>query len=130
VTGGVTIAVAGTLAMGVAEGVAMGATEVVAGEAAGSVAGGVVGGVAGEVTEAGTENNSKSLTKIGIAVTRDSVACGWAMLRVIPKVEERTYKRKIRMAQMDIPCRAGKKNMRGSSGRLTSSIREAPGENK
>jgi hypothetical protein len=105
---GVAIAVAGGVESGVAAGVEIGFVEGVA------VAGGVVIGAAGGAVAAGTENNSKSLTRIGIDGTGDSAACGHAKLGKIPRDEDRTIMRKIPMAQRSFPCRAGEKNMRGS----------------
>jgi len=61
---GVAMAVAGVVATGAAEGVAMGLAEEVA------------TGPAGEVAREIAENNSKSVTRIGIEVTGDSVTCG------------------------------------------------------
>jgi hypothetical protein len=108
---GVAIAVAGGVESGVAAGVEIGFVEGVA------VAEGVVIGAAGGAAT-GTENNSKSLTRIRIDGTGDSVACGHARLGKIPRDEDRTIMRKIRMAQRNFPCRAGEKNMRGSLGQV------------
>src|SRR5712692_7213837 len=108
--------VAGGVASGVASGVAAGVEIGVAGGAEIGVAGGVAGGVASEVAAAGTKNNSKSLTRMGIDGTGDSAACGCAKLREIPEAEVRTKKKKIRMAQANSPWRAGEKNMRDSVG--------------
>jgi hypothetical protein len=129
VAGGVEIGVAGGVAIGVAGGVAIAlAGGVESGAAVGveigvvggvAVAGGVVIGVAGGTAAAGTENNSKSLTRIGIDGTGDSVACGCVKLGEIPKAEDRTIMRKIRMAQRSFPCRTGEKNMRGSLGQVS-----------
>jgi len=133
---GAAIGVAGGVAMGVVEAEAIGVAEGVAIGVAGgvdigiaervtiAVAGGVVAGAApiaaaGGVAAGGTENNSKSLMKMGIDGTGDPVACGIAKLRGIPKAEDRTIKRKIRIAQVNFPCRTGEKNMRGSLGRVS-----------
>jgi hypothetical protein len=129
VAAGVEIGVAGAVAIGVAEGVAIAvAGGVVSGAAAGveigvmgavAAAEGVVTGAAGGAAAAGTENNSNSLMRIGIDGTGDSVACGRAKLGEIPRAEDRTIMRKIRMAQRNFPCRAGEKNMRGSLGQVS-----------
>ena len=129
VAAGVEIGVAGGVAIGVALGVAIAlAGGVESGAAAGveigvvggvAVAEGVVIGAAGGAAAAGTENNSKSLTRIRIDGTGDSVVCGCAKFWGIPKAEDRTIMRKIRMAQRSFPCRAGEKNMRGSLGQVS-----------
>jgi hypothetical protein len=128
VAAGVEIGVAGGVAIGVAEGVAIAVADGVAsGAAAGveiavvggvAVAGGVVTGAEGGAAARGAENNSKSLTRIGIDGTGDSVACGCAKLGKIPKAEVGTIKTKIRMAQRNFPCRAGEKNMTDSLGQV------------
>ena len=120
--GGVAIAVAGGVASGVAAGVEIGvAGGVEIGVAAGvaiGVAAEVTGEVAGGLAAAGTKNNSKSLTRMGIDGTGDSAACGCAELREIPEAEVRT-KKKIRMAQANSPWHAGEKNMRDSVGQVS-----------
>jgi hypothetical protein len=112
VAGGVAIAVAGGVSSGVAAGVEIGFVEGVV------VEGGVVIGRAGGAAAAGTENNSKSLTRIGIDETEDSVACGHAKLGKIPKAEVRTKKLNIRMVQANFPNPADEKNMTDSLGQV------------
>jgi hypothetical protein len=137
VAAGVEIGVAGGVAIGVALGVAIAlAGGVESGAAAGveigfvkgvAVAGGVEIGAAGGAPAAGTENNSKSVRRIGIDGTGDSAACGCAKLGEIPKAEDRPIMRKIRMAQRNFPCRAGEKNMRGSLGQVRLQHTRCPG---
>jgi hypothetical protein len=121
IAGGVAIGVVGAVAMGVAEGVAMGVAGVVATGAAEGVAMGAGEGggtaAAGEVARGTTENNSKSVTRIAIEGTGDSVACGRAKPGEIPEAEVRTKRRKNRMARMNSPFHASEENMRGSLGR-------------
>jgi hypothetical protein len=121
VAGGLAIGVAGGVAIGAVEAVAMGVAGGVEMGAADGVATGVAGGAARGAVEgvAGTENNSKSLMTMGIDGTGDSVACGCAKLREIPKAVVRTKKKKFRMAQVNFACRAGVKNMRGSLGQVS-----------
>jgi hypothetical protein len=102
---GVAMGVVGMAAVGVAEGVAIG------------VVGGVATEAAGEVPRGTTEYNSKSVTRIGIEGTGDSVDCGRAKLGEIPNAELRTKRGKNRMARVISLFRAGEENMRGSLGR-------------
>jgi hypothetical protein len=115
VAGGVEMGVVGGAPIGVAGGVAIALVGGVAIGVAGGVAIGEAGGVAGVAT-AGRKNNSKLLTRMGIDGAADSAACGCAELWEIPQADVRTKKTKLRMAQVNFPCRAGAKNIKGSPG--------------
>jgi hypothetical protein len=134
VAGGVAIGVVETVAMGVAEGVAMAVVGVVATGAAEGVAIGAVEGVAtgaaGEAARGTTENNSKSVTIIGIDGTEDPVDCGCAMLRGIPKAEVRVKTITIRTAQSHFPDCGGRKSMRNSPSGHPIRLLDALGENE